>query len=185
MGILCSGCASYRASPLCSLRSESCEKVVICAKAFDVDDCKQYLDRDVIAEGYRPVQLCIKNNSDRDYRFSPQRISLTCADATEVAKKVHTSTIGRAAGYGAAALLTTGLFIIPAVVDGVESAYANRSLDNDFATKAAKDQVIYQHTQSNMLLFIPVDSYSPTFNVTLVDALSKEAFLFKVVTKNG
>ena len=174
LALLC-GCASYNASPLSSLSHEmipSAETknpdVIVMAKTFNKSDCTKYLDRDVIAEGYRPIQLFIQNNSDTKYVFSLNRISLSCARPEEVAEKVHTSTVGRAAGYGAGALLLWPL-AIPAVVDGIGSAKANGSLDNDFSAKAAMDQTIQPHSYLNKLIFVPASEYQNTFTVTLID----------------
>ncbi len=105
--------------------------VVVGAKAFDAADCGKYLDRDVISEGYQPVQRYIQNSSDKDYVFSLNRVSLPTARAEEVSGKVHTDTIARAAGYGAAAL-----FFLPLAIGRLpsgdsrrsEAAYAERNL---------------------------------------------------------
>jgi hypothetical protein len=181
-----SGCASYRAMPLNNMYSErvryTTPDVVMMAKAFDKRDCKRYLDRDVISKGYLPVQLAIENKSDRNYLFSLNRVSLPCASPEEVAEKVHTSTIARAAGYGAAALIFWP-FAIPAVVDGVKSAQANDALDNDFTTKAAKDQLIAAHSHVNMVMFVPAESYHSSFHVTLIDLKNNQPREFDVLVR--
>jgi len=148
-------------------------EVLIGAKAFNKADCKKYLDRDVISEGYQPVQLFILNNSAHDYSFSLGRISLSCARAEEVAEKVHTSTAGRATGYGVASLFLWPL-AIPAVIDGVKSSNANEALDNDFSAKVARDQMIFRHSHYNRILFVPVNEYQSSFKVTLMDQESNE-----------
>jgi hypothetical protein len=169
------GCASYKATPLNTLSSDIIQtfpaqgNVTITAKAFNKADCKKYLDRDVISKGYQPVQLYIQNGSEKPYLFSLNRISLSCARPEEVAEKVHTSTAGRATGYGAAAVLTCGLFAIPAIVDGVKSSQANEALDNDFSAKTARDQVIHAHSHFNKIIFVPVNEFQSPFTVTLVD----------------
>lgn len=177
--VLLAGCASYRASSLNTLTSDAMtlaspeqEDLVVVAKAFNKSDCKRYLDRDVIAEGYQPVQLYIENKSDKNYAFALNRVSLACAAPEEVAEKVHTSTVGRATGYGVASLFLWPL-AIPAIVDGVKSSQANDSLDVDFSSKAARDQVIQPHSYFNKLLFVPRSEYQPSFTVTLVDQNAK------------
>jgi hypothetical protein len=104
---------------------------MIVSKAFTPQDCDRYLDRNVIVEGYQPVQLYFQNDSDKSYLFSLNRIGLTVARPEEVAQKVHTSTAGRAFGYGVGALILWPL-AIPAILDGIGSAKANKSLDSDF-----------------------------------------------------
>lgn len=187
LALTLSGCASYRAAPLNTLSSDviqtrsNNETVLISAKAFNKSDCKKYLDRDVMNKGYQPVQLYIENNSDKNYLFSLNRISLSCARPEEVAEKVHTSTAGRSVGYGAAACLTCGLFAIPAIVDGVKSSNANEALDNDFSAKTARDQTIFQHSHFNKLIFVPVNEYQQTFTVTLIDQATNKPKTFNVV----
>jgi len=174
--ITLSSCANYHASSLNTLApdailsSHSMEKkeILIVAKAFSKRDCQRYLDRDVIAEGYQPVQLYIENRSDKSYVFALDRISLAHAEPEEVAEKVHTSTVGRAVGYGVGALFLWPL-AIPAVVDGIKSHEANNALDTDFLSKAARNQVIEPHSYFNKLLFVPNNEYQPSFTLTLLD----------------
>ncbi len=192
--ILLSGCASYNASPLNTLSSEMImsqplggmgnNNILVSAKAFDKADCKKYLDRDVISKGYQPVQLYIQNNSEKDYIFSLNRVSIPSATPEEVADKVHTNTAGRAAGYGAAAWFTFGILAVPAIVDGVKSANANESLDNDFSAKVARDQIIMKHSHFNKLLFVPVNEYQQIFSVTLIEQGSNKPKTIKVSVMN-
>lgn len=180
------GCASYHASPLTSLQSEIIptseaqkQDLVVIAKTFNRADCKRYFDRDVIAEGYRPIQLFIQNNSNQKYAFSLNRISLSCARPEEVARTVHTSTVGRAVGYGVGALFVWPL-AIPAVVDGIGSAKANDSLDCDFSSKAAVDQTIQPHSYMNKILFVAENEYRSNFKIELVDQDSGNVKSFEV-----
>lgn len=170
-----SSCARYKATSLSSVSTELIRDVsptdglIVAAKAFTKAECKRYLDRDLISKGYQPVQLYIENVSEKTYLFSTNRVNLTLVSAEEVAKKVHTSTLGRITGYGAAALLATPLFIIPAVVDGYKSSKANDALDDDFVAKGAKDQLLTPYSYTNMLLFVPVENMQNSFVITLLD----------------
>ena len=183
-GMLLTGCASYNARSLDLLpvaqTTSSQDNVIVCAKAWNQAECKKYLDRDVIRKGYRPVQLCIQNNSDEPYLFALERLDMCCAPPEEVAPKVHTSTVGRAVGYGAAAWFTFGLLAIPAVVDGVKSANANEALDLDFSSKCARNQFICPHSHMNALLFVPTASFRNAFKLTLVNEQNGEPREFTV-----
>jgi hypothetical protein len=185
-----SGCASYNAVPLSTLYSEMFQTsdsqnektVLIIAKTFNKSDCKKYLDRNVIGLGYQPIQLYIQNNSDKSYVFSLNRISMTCVRPEEVGEKSHTSTVGRSVGYGAAAWFTCGIFVIPAIVDGIKSSQANEALDNDFLSKSARDQIIFPHSHFNKLIFIPASEYQQTFTITLIDEETNQPKLFTIRT---
>ncbi len=174
-------CASYRASSLDSLsqalvfqQNNQPKKMDIngSAKAFNQDDCEKYLDRDLISAGYQPVQLYIENNSSKPYVFSTDWISLECASLEEVTEQVHTSTLGRVTGYAVASLFLSP-FIIPAVVDGIKSSNANKSLDKDFSSKIAKDTTIFPYSKMNKIIFVPIDKYESNFYINFVDAESK------------
>lgn len=155
-------------------------EVVVAAKAFNKWECKRYLDRNVLREGYLPVQLSIVNSTDGHYFFSPSNLSLPTAPPELVAQSVHTSTVARAVGYGAAAALICWPFAIPAIVDGINSAQANIALDADFYAKAARDCVIPAHSYANMLLFVPIGCYCPTFQMTLIDMCTDQPCGFAV-----
>lgn len=169
------GCATYRASALNSLAphltstiSNSQQGVAIVAKKFSKSDCKKYLGRDVLKKGYQPVQLFIQNNTEKSFSFCLYRISLPQVNSEEVAKSVHTSTAGRATGYGIGSLILWPL-VFPAVIDGVMSSKANKALNIDFETKAAKDQIIYPYSYVNTIIFIPKATYTNNFSITLID----------------
>ncbi|MBS0615883.1 MAG: hypothetical protein JSR58_04960 [Verrucomicrobia bacterium] len=186
LAALVAGCASYDASPLSSLsgdaimqKASSNNEVVAVAKAFDKSDCKRYLDRDVIREGYQPVQLYIENPSEKNYVFALSRVGLPLARSEEVAERVHTSTVGRAVGYGVGGLFLWPL-LIPAVVDGIKSSDANQQLDRDFMAKTAKDQVLTARSHMNTIVFVPREAYQSKFSITLIEEGSLQPKVIEV-----
>lgn len=144
---------------------------------LDIEECETYLDRDVISEGYQPIHLTITNNSNKYLNLSLDDFSLLCISPSTVAKSVHTSTAGRVAGYTVAGILTFGLFLIPAVVDGVGSSKANKKLDADFENKSIKDRVIAPHRTVNGLIFTPKEGFDEDFSFVLVGQEGKERFI--------
>jgi len=163
--------------------SKKTPNILIAAKAFNKVDCKKYLDRDLLAKGYQPVQIIIKNDSNKTFIFSPDQVNLPCARIEEVVERVHTSTVGRATGYGTAAVLTSGLFAIPAIIDGVKSSNANKALDSDYFAKAAKRQILPPNTKLNGVLFIPLERYTNSFKITLTEEGNHKSqqFLIKAI----
>jgi len=156
--------------------SSKVDGVLVAGKALNEADCLKYLGRNVRDYGYQPVQIIIKNNSDKEIIFSPDQISLPCARAEDVVEQAHTSTVGRATGYGAAAVLTCGLFAIPAIIDGVKSSNANTALDSDYFAKVAKRQVISPNSKMNAIIFVPSGSYTDSFKITLLEEGSNRAY---------
>ena len=174
LSLLCSGCASYRASSLSSLspqfikESEEIPGISVGCKSFSASDCSSYLDRDVLKKGYQPIELTFYNKTDKSYFFSSDKISLPCAPSQKVANKVHTSTALRVVGYTAGAVFITPL-IIPAVVDGICSHNANKQLDRDYQQKSEDNFIITPYSYRMTLLFIPKEDFSPNFQLTLVE----------------
>ena len=173
--LLLTGCARYSAEPLGGFSSTEMKStnraesdVLVIAKRFDIEDCKRHLDRDVLDQGYQPLQLFVKNNTSNNLHFSLDRLNLVCVKPDEVAAKVHTSTLGRITSYTVGALIFWPL-AIPAVVDGVMSSKANLALDTDFDSKSACDQVIRPGTYFNKLLFIPKREYRSMFDLGLLE----------------
>ena len=181
--ICATSCASYKAQTLPRLSQESApysetkESIVVSCKAFTKQDCMRYLDRDVIAKGFQPVQISIENNSKRYLSLSKNGISVPCADAGYVADQVHTSTVGRSTAYGVAGLFIWPL-LIPAVVDGIKSSNANEQLDRDFASKSSIECSIEPYSRFTGVIFVPVESYNTTITITLVDKETKEGIPF-------
>ena len=174
-----SGCAHYKTQPLNQLTTRSSKKntqsICFANDILTKNDCKKYLDRNVIRKGYQPVQITVTNNTNRCLKLSKANISLPQTPALEIVKKVHTSTVTRATSYGIASLILWPM-VIPAIVDGVGSSQANQKLDQDFAKKELADQVISPFNTINGLIFVPVEKFDSKFSITLIDAQTNERF---------
>ena len=179
------GCAKYKAATLPSLQpesapySETINDVTLSCKTLSQDECKRFFDRDIIQKGYQPIQISIKNDTKRYLLFSPEGVSLPVCSPQEVAEKCHTSTAGRAVGYGVAALIIWP-FIIPAVVDGVGSSEANTKLDRDFDEKNMEQMVINPYVTHSGVIFVSNKDFQESFYVRLVDKETKEKIEYHV-----
>ena len=179
------GCASYQPAPMTSLQpefapySETVENVTLACKPLSRAECKRFFDRDIIDKGYQPVQMTIVNDSSRYILFSNQGISIPVCSPQEVAEKCHTSTVGRAAGYGVAGIFIWPL-LVPAVVDGVSSSQANTKLDRDFNEKNIEQMVINPYATHNGIVFFSKSEYQDSFFVRLVDKETTQKLEFYV-----
>jgi hypothetical protein len=179
------GCATYKPAPLPNLQpefapySETIDNVTLSCKTLSKAECKKYFDRDIIDKGYQPVQLSIKNATKKYILFSNQGISLPVSSPEEVAEKCHTSTVGRATGYGVAGLFVWPL-LIPAVVDGISSSQANTNLDRDFSEKNIEQIIINPFATHSGIIFIANNYFQDSFSVRLVDKETKEKFEYSV-----
>jgi hypothetical protein len=167
------GCAKYKPHSLGKLVTTTTPKaaeqtVSFTSYALSKNECKYYLDRNLIKKGYQPVLLTFNNNSDSYLTFSKDNLSLSCVTIDQAAKAVHTNTALRAAGYGVVGLFIWP-FIIPAIVDGIGSSEANHELDADFAHKALRNQIIAPRAIVSGLIFVSNDEFHEDFSCTLVD----------------
>jgi len=186
---LFSGCAKYSARPLDRLvkvdsvytdkngnDGDAQKRISMSYKIFNKGDCIKSLDRDVIAKGYQPIQISVRNDSDRYIRLCKSNIDMPLVSAGEVGRRVHTSTLTRVIGYGVAGLFLWP-FLIPAAVDGMKSEQANQRLDIDFADKELSDQIIAPYSSANGLIFVRKEDFDPDFAISLVDIERKVRFV--------
>lgn len=179
--LLLSGCAHYNARPLSYLSVKApCyvdeQYITYNYRIFSKADCRKYLDRNVISKGFQPIQITIKNHSDRYLNFSLDSITLPCLSADEVAQSVRCSTSKRVTSYGIGSLFLPVL-IVPAVIDGFKSTEANELLFADFFRKVLKDQLIAPHATINGLIFVPSADAKEPLALTITDQETGEKFV--------
>ncbi len=181
--VLLTGCANYSASTLATLpvetaiQSSKSPQVLVSWKTFDKIDCKRYLGRDVISEGYMPLQLTIRNNTSDPLYFSPENFNVPLASVNEVASKAHTSTAGRVVGWSVGALFIFPL-VIPAIYDGIKSSEANDSLDADYEAKAMREHTIQPQSVFNGVVFVPQKYFYQNIEMFLVNQKTQEKVVF-------
>lgn len=181
--ILLTGCAHYSASTLSPLsqdiamHSNQEQNVLVSWKFFDKDDCKTYLGRNVLSEGFVPVQITIRNNSNDPMYLSTDNFNIPLAPAHQVAQKVHTSTAGRVVAWGIGGLIVWPL-LIPAVYDGIKSSEANQALDEDYLSKTFKEHTIQPHATFDRVIFFPKEKASQNIEMFLLNEKTKEKIRF-------
>jgi hypothetical protein len=179
------GCASYKSTTMPILQAEfapySADQngVTVSCKAFSPSESKRYLGRDVQAKGYQPIQISVQNESKSYILLSPQSLNVPLAPPEDVARLVHTNTVGRAAGWGVAGLFIWPL-LIPAVVDGVGSSQANQKLDADYSSKGVNETVIQPYTTLNRVVFVPKSEWNGGFRLTLLDKETRGKMVYEV-----
>ena len=75
---LIGGCAKYRPHELKKPLGESQEKndVKIAAGLLNEKDSQYYFSRNALKKGYQPIQVYIKNNSEKTYILKSNNIDL-------------------------------------------------------------------------------------------------------------
>lgn len=176
------GCAGYRASKLSHLKLKPVpkhENILFAAKTFQHPDCHIYLGRDVISAGYTPIQIALKNSSQRYLDFSTSNINLKTVSANMAAESVYFSVLARALGYGIPSIFCLGLLLIPACVDSMWAKEANEQILRDYLEKTIQEKTIIPGSNIEGLIFVPNNSYQNNIEVTLVDRDSRENIICK------
>lgn len=175
------GCAGYQSRALKKLTPKPVpqhEKILFDAKAFNNCDCNTYLDRNVICAGYTPIQIAIKNESNRYIEFTTDRVNLNTLPANLVAESVYQSVLARALGYGIPGLFIWPL-LIPAVLDSIWASEANEFLLRDYLGKAISNKTLVPDSELEGLIFVANNQYQNKLEVTLIDRDSLEKIVCK------
>jgi len=201
--IFLASCASYKARPLDTLSfniEAPLENLYTSCKAFSAEDSQRYLGKNVLARGYQPVQISIRNSSKDTFYLPLDGISLPHTDPETVSEEMHFSTATRTVAMTGAGLVGANLVVIPSLIlspilgplslvvplatlvtppimGGVKSSEANKAMDRDFDKKGARDAFIGPHATVNMLLFVPEELYRSDFTMTLKNSNTSEVFV--------
>jgi hypothetical protein len=146
--------------------SQEEEQVLVFAKAYDADESKQYLGKDLISKGVQPVQLTIQNHTDQYLKISSEGVDLKTLPAKKVAMKVTIRALPRNIAYKVAGFLFWP-FMIPGTIDSVRTMKAHKTLKKDLSAKAIKQESILPYSTVHRVLFVPSDQYRQVFTVTL------------------
>lgn len=180
---LLASCAGYKSRPLKTLRVEPIKghrDILFNSHVYNINDCEMYLGRNVIKEGFRPIQIALKNQSSRFLIFNLNNFSLKTTPFDVVARSVYQSVLARALGYG-----IPGVFfflwplIIPAIVDSYWASVANEQLLADYMEKSLANIVIDPDSLLEGLIFISSGNYNSQLNLTLIDRDSHEKIICK------
>ncbi|MBS1988256.1 hypothetical protein JST56_04650 [Candidatus Dependentiae bacterium] len=176
------GCAKYTPRPLQSVLSKAKEQndVRVSAALLTEQDCRYYFSRRVLEKGYQPIQLYIQNNSTSSYVFDAARLNIQVKDRDVVVKALQLNTAKRVAQYAIPGIFM-GIFLIPAIVEGVKSSQVNKELDRDFAKRVISSNsriVIAPDSTFNKVMFVRADDMHHELNVELACRKTKEKLNF-------
>jgi len=74
-------------------------------------------------------------------------------------------------------------FIIPAIIEAVESPRANKKLEADFSRKALTSQIIAPFSSANGIIFTGLDSSCDDFSFMLLDQKNNASYELSTVHK--
>lgn len=173
-------CARYNPKPLSPhtySHVKEKEGVEISKRALTEYDCKEYFDRKLLTRGYQPVQVCIKNNSNKTYILDSDKIKLPLEQVKNVSNKLH-----RDVGWKA-----TKYFIIGgpvwAALEGYSSYEVNKKIDDDFKLRTINENDLIKIKPRgviNKVLFVSTENYSNNFDITLTEEKEHKEIKFEL-----
>lgn len=173
-------CAKYEGKKLTAPYAPIHEKenIEVAKKDLTEKECKEYFGgRNILARGYQPVHIYVKNNTDKTLYLNPDYITLPLEPSSSVARKMY-----RNIGWK-----ITKYFIIGgpiwAAVEGLASNDANKMIKADMREKSVRlDKVIKIRPYGimNKVLFVAQENYSADFSISLMEEKSKKLIEFKL-----
>jgi len=173
-------CARYNPKPFSPhtySHTKEKEGVEISKRTLTEYDCKEYFDRKLLARGYQPIQVCIKNNSDKTYILDSEKIELPLEPVKNVSNKLH-----RDIGWKA-----TKYFIIGgpiwAALEGYSSYEVNKKIDNDLNARTINESDLIKikpHGVVNKVMFVSTGNYSSNFDITLTEEKNHKEIKFEL-----
>lgn len=158
--------------------SEDEEGLEVSYKKLTEEESKAYLSRNLIGKGFQPVHITIQNNSPNTYEIAPSSVSLPLASAKDVAFEFTKSAIPRSIGFKIASFFFWP-FMIPSTIDSIKTYKTHQSMKKNFAAKAVKDEIILPYSTVHRVLYVPIEEFSDTFSIALVNKKSGDASVFE------
>jgi hypothetical protein len=177
--VLLPNCAKYEPEHLRKPAGQTKKKqgIEITKYVFNEDDCLKYFDRKIVKKGYQPIQLFIKNNSNKTLFLKSDDITLPLVPVKNVSLKLHRDISWKITKY----------FLIGgpawAALEGYRSHEVNKKIDADFVNKALSDKDIIKIKPNkicNRVMFVTKENYESHFDVTLTDKKSNNKIKFTV-----
>jgi hypothetical protein len=156
--------------------------VFVTSRTYSHDDSTRFLKRDLLSEGYQPVQFTMQNNTSQSYVVSDKSIALPQASASDVAWKITKRKIPQAIGLKILSFFFWP-FMIPSMIDSIITFKAHRDLVNDLEVKSIRtdEQALVPYSTLHRVIFVKSEEFSHPPVMTLMEGSSKKPVEFPVV----
>ncbi|NGX45865.1 MAG: hypothetical protein K940chlam2_01045 [Chlamydiae bacterium] len=161
------------------------EGVQINAKVYSAQDSRNYLQRNVVADGVHPVQITVQNNTPGYYGLSMRGIPKDLKSANSVSNKVIVEAIPRLIAFKVAGFFFWPL-MIPGVIDSIVTFHAHAKLKKDFNAKAVKaeEETVLPYSTVHRIFFMEDSELESHFTVYLKDYKTGRFTPFPVVVNS-
>ncbi len=164
---------NYHVMPLASQDSVTAfqdEGIYVQAKAYTANDSKNYLNYDLLAKGYQPIQISIQNNSSKPLGLGDLSVDLPLITGNQIAGQFLKEALPRSIALKAASFFFWP-FLVPSTIDGVITYKNQKKMRHDYTAKTIKnyEEIIPAYSTINRILFVKQQDYRPNFTLTLQD----------------
>jgi len=163
---------SYRSHTPCfigSMVEPFKEKGVhIAAKAYNSEECSQYLDRNLISKGYQPIQITIQNNTSKKYFLSSHGLDTPIKTPHQVASHISASAIPKSIALKVAGFVFWPL-MIPSAIDSIFTIKSHLNMKHDYYAKSIKpeEETLIPYSTVHRIVFVEQEKYQETFTLYL------------------
>ncbi len=142
--------------------------IVVTKKALDDNECKKIFGgRRLLARGYQPVQIYIKNNNPEPLTLDPNYITLALENPKAVAYSMHRNLAEKTMWF-----LRNTEDAEYAKVKAKVSESINKDIDFDIEEKSLninEKTIIRPYGILNKIIFVLIENYQSSFNLSLFD----------------
>lgn len=155
------------------------EGITVMAKSYTAEESGTYLNRNLLASGYQPIQVTVQNHTPHTYSLGTTGASLPTAHPNKVALSVSKKALPRAIGLRVASFFFWP-FTIPSTIDGIITLKSHMQMRKDYTAKSVKEseEKILPYSTCHRMLFVPKKEVRDTLTITLFDQEEGEYLSF-------
>ncbi|MEW6101861.1 MAG: hypothetical protein AB1481_06175 [Candidatus Omnitrophota bacterium] len=185
------GCASYRpaGSPSEDISFYPNKKeqagLSIAIKLLDAKETRGTFKRNIHKKQVAPAFIIIKNDSQNVYKLKKGLNEQGLFSANEVADKGKFQVFWRAALFSPFIIsIILWPLLLPAIVGGLGTVNANKSMREDYVNKEISDEEIHPGESLAGFLYFDSGSISKGLRIELTDVVTKEPIVFEFPGNN-
>lgn len=157
------------------------QPIQISTKLLTASESQSILKHDLIARGYKPIEVTISNSGSHIYTISRASTSLACATAEDIAWKETRGSIPTGIGLKALSFIFLP-FAAVSMIDSIHTIKKHRSIVQILKAKGFKDEAeeILPYSLVKRVLYIPNEQFVKNFTLALEDITGDELIVVPV-----
>jgi hypothetical protein len=145
-------------------------EVYVEAKALNLEETRDYVNRDLLSRGYQPILLQIDNTSPFSYEIKKSQVDMQMANAKKIVQEIGRSSLPRTIAYKILGFFFWP-FMIPGTIDSARAWNKEYTLQKELNAKTLKEEgeIIPAYSSMSRLLYIPKEEIKETFHLSLTN----------------